>query len=310
MNPHSTGKKGPNQSALWERINKTQLSKERIGDLTNFKSGPVNYKLALWNPETNGVRYLKSLLFNLCKMLPHSSWEQLGRIKHREIGSPIFIRFGEYQICMDYLQALYEIAFIKDSLQGRDNPTILEIGAGYGRTCHSILSNFEVCLYYIVDLENSLWLAQRYLKEVLEQDQFERIRFVLADSFKSSLGQAEVDLSINIDSFAEMDASVVNYYLEYVNHHSHMFYVKNPVGKYYDPSLDKHHEGEEPVALALNTGLLRTVIDIFDPHEIGMQAPEFVRVYAPGKGWFCVANSWAPPWSHYWQAIYHRDDAP
>ena len=55
----------PGQSPLWAYINQTQITKETIKDLTNFKSGGVNFKIALWDPRVNGVRYLKTLIYNL-----------------------------------------------------------------------------------------------------------------------------------------------------------------------------------------------------------------------------------------------------
>ena len=44
---------------FWEGINKDQLDPQRIErEFARFKSSPINYKLALFNPEVNGVRYL------------------------------------------------------------------------------------------------------------------------------------------------------------------------------------------------------------------------------------------------------------
>jgi hypothetical protein len=114
------------------------------------------------------------------------------------------------------------------------------------------------------------------------------------------------DVCINIDSFAEMEPDVVKYYLEYINQNCNYFYVKNPVGKYMDKSLDNHYQGQKLVNIALNTGVLRDVIDIHDNQAIKKEAPKFIEAYHPGKKWECIANSWARPWSYFWQAIYKK----
>lgn len=272
------------------------------GDLANFKSGPINAKIALWDPQTNGVRYVKALIHNHCVALSDENRRRMSSIKNREVGNPITVRFNGEEICLDYLQAVYELEFIEQHFQSAD-AKVLEIGAGYGRTCHAIMSNCDVQSYHIVDLEHCLSLGQWYLKEVLDAHSFSKISFVSAEDIEC-LRELPFDLCINIDSMAEMDAEVVHYYLDFVGNQCGHFYVKNPVGKYLDKSLDGHHQGEEGVQLALSTGLLRDVIDIHDNVAVRAQAGKFVEAYRPGSQWECLADSWAPPWSYYWQAIY------
>jgi len=60
------------------------------------------------------------------------------------------------------------------------------------------------------------------------------------------------------------------------------------------------------VALALSQGLLKDIIDIHNNAEIEKQAEKFLKAYSPGKRWQCLSNSWAKPWSYYWQAIYEK----
>ena len=95
---------GPNE--FWEFNIRQNLQEDKIQDLDNFKSNEVNFKLSLWNPNTNGVRYLKALLFNMCAFLSQENWQRVSRIKNRGIGSPFSIRFNGIEICMDYLQAV------------------------------------------------------------------------------------------------------------------------------------------------------------------------------------------------------------
>ena len=294
----------PTESRMWELINQTHITKERIADLTHFKSRDVNFKISLWNPQTNGVRYLKTLIYNICSSLTRENWERLCRITNRNVGNPFTIKYNGEEVCLDYIQAVYELEFMENKL-GMDDLTILEIGAGYGRTCHSIMSNHQVGSYYIVDLENCLKLCHNYLRIVLDEERFSRLYFIRTDKVKS-IENLHVDLCINIDSASEMDENVVQYYLDYVDKHSDYFYVKNPVGKYSDKSLDGHIDGEESVQMALSTGVLRDIIDVDDNKAVEGERRKFLEAYRPSSGWKCIGDGWAIPWSYYWQALYKR----
>lgn len=233
----------PRASKLWQHINREQITKKRIKNLNNFKSTKVNFKIALWDPKLNGVRYLKTLLYNLAASLSKESYKKLSNIKNRNIGNPFTITYNNQKICLDYLQAILELEFIEKHFKIK-NSDILEIGAGYGRTCHAILANHKVKSYTIVDLENCLELAHSYLKRVLNKPVFSKINFIKVKKF-NLLSGLFFDLVINIDSFAEMDKETVKYYLQFIDKHSGFFYVKNPVGKYLDKSLDSHYQGKK-----------------------------------------------------------------
>ncbi|MGC5010646.1 putative sugar O-methyltransferase [Streptosporangium sp. DT93] len=294
------------RSALWEHINNNHVTRDSADDLSTFKSSAVNYKLALWNPEVNGVRYLKALTYNLGRQLTPDNLTRLRRIGNREIGAPFSVRVHGERVCMDYLQAVYELEFIGARVD-LDGAAVLEIGAGYGRTCHALLSNHDLASYHIVDLQNSLELARSYLKAALTAEQFARVVFVPAGRPELLPGSG-FDLCLNIDSFAEMDAGTVHDYLALIDRLCRYFYVKNPVGKYLDRGLDGHAEGEHVVRLALATGLLTDVIDIHDSDQVEAMARAFVAVYRPADRWRPVADAWGVPWSYYWQALYHNEE--
>ena len=291
-------------SALWQNNNKKFVTKKDVLDLSSFKSSKVNHKITLWDPETNGVRYVKTLIYNLCFSLTAGDWGKLRRIKCRDLGNPISVKFNNSVVCLDYLQALFEMKFISKKLKLNDKK-ILEIGAGYGRTCHAIISNYNIQSYHIVDLENCLNLSKRYLQKVLTRKQFSKITF-LSNNEMPEMQNYQFDLSINIDSFAEMDKKVVLNYLKYINNHCRYFYVKNPIGKYRDKSLDNHAGGKRAVANAMKTGVLRHIVDINNNHSIKQSSEKFVRAYRPGKSWRHLSDSWARPWSYYWQAIFQK----
>ena len=291
---------GPNE--FWNIINANNLNKDSLEDLDRFKSSGINYKISIWNPGTNGTRYLKSLVYNLCANLSEDNWRRIFNIRNREVGTPITVRYNNTDICMDYLQAVHEVEFVGKNLEV-DGLSVMEIGGGYGRTCHAFLSNHNIRKYTLVDLDNALMLSSRYLKKVLTTECFSKLRFVPISEFNNKF-DVDVDLAINIDSFAEMSASTVESYLKFINGNCNHFYVKNPVGKYFDKSLDNHSQGNEVVNLVLKTGILLDIIDVFDNEAIRQQVPKFIEGYRPGSKWTCINDSWAIPWSYYWQAFY------
>ena len=121
---------------------------------------------------------------------------------------------------LDYLLSLEEVLFLKDTLQ--EVYSILEVGPGYGRTCHSILSIFEnVQEYVVIDLKEMLNISRQYLKRVLDQKDFEKITFVDVDSLHEN--NKIFDLVINIDSMQEMDGKVVQNYLDFIDNKAMRF---------------------------------------------------------------------------------------
>lgn len=293
----------PGASSLWEGINKDALQESNLDDLSTFKSDSVNFRLALFDPETNGRRYLLTLIHNLCSQLTDEDWHRLKQIRNRSVGSPICIEYNGEDVDLDYLQAVLEVGFISRHV-APDRLRILEVGAGYGRTCQALLSVYDVGAYYIVDLPNALKLAQKYLRSVLPDESFAKLTFVSTDDFQG-VAKEHFDLVLNVDSFAEMDPHVVHLYLDFIATQADHFYVKNPVGKY---RVEGPTPNDDSVQAALATGLLRDVVDIYRQDSVEAAVPKFVTAYSPAPGWDCLEHSWSPPWPYYWQAIYQRGD--
>ncbi|MEW2353460.1 putative sugar O-methyltransferase [Spirillospora sp. NPDC029432] len=292
-------------SRQWERINRYWVTEEVAADLTNFKSDRRNHKISLWDPGANGVRYLKTLGYTMAAELGPADWARLRRTENRDVGDPIAVRWNGESICLDYLQAILEVGFIEQAVD-LEGARVLEIGAGYGRTCHTLLSNHDVASYCIVDLKTTIQLSQKYLRHVLDEARFAKIDFVTVDEVESVLDSRRFDLCVNIDSFAEMAPDTARGYLSLIDRLCGSFYVKNPVGKYWDRSLDGHLEGDEALEPAMETGLLRQVLDIHDSEAVRAAVPAFLAAYRPGGDWNRVADGWAAPWSFYWQAVYRN----
>lgn len=291
----------PTMGRQWQALVNGHYREAPLDDLATFKSSAVNNKITLWDPETNGLRYLLELIVNLCRQLTPREWDCLCAMRGKKVGAPHSVRFRGETVCLDSLQAVFELCFIKDNME-LEGSKIIEIGAGYGRTCHALLSNEDISSYTIVDIPLMLNLARRYLPLVLPPERFSRIRFVALEDFPT-LASDHFDLCVNIDSFSEMEEEVVRSYLLFVAGHCTRLYTKNPTGKYWDKKLspDTTNEG---LQLALASGILRDMIDIHDDQSVELQAKKFVRAYCPSEDWRCAAEAWAKPWSYFWQAFY------
>lgn len=291
-------------SKQWERILNETFGDINQTTLQTFKSSAINHKLAIWDPERNGVRFLKELIYNLCRDVTQEQWSLIQRIKNREVGAPYSIRYSGTSICMDYLQAAFELTFLKRHIN-LDNISILEVGAGYGRTCHALLSNFDILRYDIIDLPEMRELVMPYLKTVLQPDDYAKVHFIDANEPAPS-GKESYELCINVDSMAEMKEETVRDYLAMIDHTCRAFYTKNPVGKYRLSENERDNASSESVKLALETGILRDIIDIYDTEAVEKQSRVFVKEYTPSTEWTCQAEAWAKPWSFYWQALYTK----
>ncbi|WP_305788011.1 putative sugar O-methyltransferase [Symbioplanes lichenis] len=293
-------------SRQWARIQDQFITEDAAVDLTNLKSDPRNFKLALWDPSTNGIRYLKALTYQLGMDLSPEDWARIKRTPHREIGDPISVRCEGETLCMDYVQATFELGFIEARMD-LHGARVMEIGAGYGRSAHMIMSNHDIADYCIVDLTNTLELSSAYLRRTLDRDRYGRIRFIPVESLdEAALRTERFDLCLNIHSMTEMRPETVNAYLDLIDRTCSHFYVKNPVGKYIDKSLDGYLQGQEAVEMALENGPLRQLLDIHDSEAVQAAVPAFIEGYRPNDGWECLGDGRAVPWSYLWQALYRN----
>ena len=60
------------------------------------------------------------------------------------------------------------------------------------------------------------------------------------------------------------------------------------------------------IRLVRRVAVGRKEADVHDRAAIEAQARKFVQAYRPGEDWACVDESWAPPWTYYWQALFTR----
>ena len=291
------------ESEQWKQINDSIIAAPEQIDLSTFRSGKVNSKISTWDPAANGVRYMKTAVYLAALAFDQRRWDLLDRVDNRLLGAPHVVHVNGRAICLDYLMAVDEAAFLDE--HAGTITSVVEIGAGFGRTCHTLLSTLAgIDSYTIVDLPNCLGLSRRYLESVLPARQFAKIRFVL--NTECDALPRDFDLAINIDSMAEMDEGVVDAYLEWIDGHCRAFYCKNPLGKYKADAAGAVVVDNSSLSAAMRSGKLREVVDMFDSQALAAQVPAFHRAYHPTDAWQVVASSPSVPWAFHHQALFRR----
>lgn len=293
----------PTLNNKWLEMHDSVLPHGASFNVQNFKSSSVNYKIALWNPETSGIRWLKTLIFNITSQLSDEDLKRISSIKNRSVGNPIEVRQRGVAVCLDYFQSYLEAKFIED-LCPLSGASVLEIGAGYGRTCHTLLSlHNQIKRYVILDIPWMLEIAETYLRKVLTDDQFSKVTFVSLEDF-DRISHESFTLILNINGFNDFDGQVVYGYLQHIRDHARWFYTKNPVCKYDISEIDGRIKLDREIRQAIETGIMLDIVDIFDSEEVQSKVPDYLSRFCPGPDWKCVRAARAEPWSFYYQALY------
>ena len=291
------------KSKLWKQyFSLLKIPKVKI---KNFKKEEINYKIGPTNPKKLGFFYYKMLLMNVAQSLSKKELDLLKKIKKKNIGNPTSVIVNNVGVDFDYFQSLKEFLFLKENIKKKIF-NIIEIGAGYGRTCHTFLSlNNNIKKYLIIDFPEMLSLSSRYLKKALDNKNFKKISFIDANQNLNNITGLNLKncLTININSFNEMSDDAFNIYIELINKIGGFFYTKNPVAKFNDPDITTNIKRK---IIALNTGQIKKVINIFDQKELIKAKKNYIQTYLPSKKWKIISIKFSRPLIYYLQALYEK----
>jgi hypothetical protein len=124
------------------------------------------------------------------------------------LGAPFPIRWRGRLITQDLANTALEVASVRELLAGRSPRHVIEIGAGYGRTAHAILSLYPEASYTVVDIEPALQISRWYLKALFPDREIAHI-----DAAAGVPDLPPFDLAIAISSLHEMTHELVAAYL-------------------------------------------------------------------------------------------------
>lgn len=264
-------------SDRWNRITREVFQNINDDFLAGFRRpGRPSYRFVGWDPREHSSRFFKFLLFTTALKQSPAFFQAYARIQNRDIGDPLTIRCRGCDIDADYLAAVEEWEFLTHTRALDRVRTVVEIGAGFGRTCHTLLTLCPaIQAYYIVDLPPMLALSQAYLARAIPGAP---VTFVSSDDL-APLDALTSDLVINIDSFQEMPPAAITRYMTRVVRRAPRFYCNNPIGKYLPAIVGLPDSPEAREALTL--GYCRDVIDIFNDEALEAARETFVTAYCP-----------------------------
>src|SRR5262245_37330665 len=223
-------------SNLWKSLCADLFATTDDAFLETFRRpGGANNRLAAWDPHDKTMRYFKFLLYAAAERQPDRFFTLYRALGNVDLGQPVSVTLRSCAINIDYFLSIDEFLFLESVIELRSVRSIVEIGAGFGRTCHVLLAlspAAQIDQYTIVDLPQILELSRNALKKLIPQH-YQKVRFIDATSERDWQGLA-ADLAINIDSFQEMPATTIDSYMSQLIANCRLFYVKNPIAKY-DP---------------------------------------------------------------------------
>jgi putative sugar O-methyltransferase len=267
-------------SKLWEKLTLEEFSKIDESFLENFRAPGAANKFVAWDPYEHSTRYLKFLLYTIATLQTNEFYNAYKKINSSGCGNPLSVRYSDCDINADYLAAVEEWLFLETNGGLRRVCSVVEIGAGFGRSCHTLLTlSPQIEEYSIVDLDPMLDLSRKYLKLVVPEF-FDRVRFISSNDFGLQ-EQLEPDLVINIDSFQEMPLSIIDGYMKRIVKKANKFYCKNPVGKYLPELVGMPQLSPEKLLDVYSLGRCTNIIDIFCENELLKARDAYVEKYSP-----------------------------
>ena len=131
----------PETSALWKSLSRSLFVDIDDAFVARFRQpGGANSRLGSWDPRDPTMRYFKFMLYTAAERQPDrffSLYRALGKVN---VGSPVSVTVRSCAINIDYLQSIEEFMFLESAIDIAAVRSVIEIGAGFGRTCHTLLA--------------------------------------------------------------------------------------------------------------------------------------------------------------------------
>jgi putative sugar O-methyltransferase len=131
------------------------------------------------------------------------------RLPEPELGGPLPVHWRGRLISQDLANSALELGAIYPYLSAAPR-SVLEVGAGYGRTAYAVLSLFRDAAYTIVDVEPALSISRWYVEQLFPDRD---VRFV-SPADVSRLVDGSFDLVLSISTLHEMTPEQASGYLQ------------------------------------------------------------------------------------------------
>lgn len=145
----------------------------------------------------------------------------MGKLDEDSLFGNVCFNIDNRLVARDLLDSILEIYFLEKHLKlsTLKNPTLLDIGAGYGRLAHRLL-------YALPNINQvlctdafpvSTFVSEYYLRF---RNLGERAKVVPLDEIEQALRYHRVDIAINIHSFPECQISAIEWWLSLLSRHA------------------------------------------------------------------------------------------
>lgn len=291
-------------SKLWQILCEELYSNINDDFFANFREphNPAN-RFSTWPPKEPTFRYYLTLVFNEVRKKERHFFDNYRKIGNTLLGQPLCVSANGVQVNLDYLTCLEEFDFLSKSIKLNTLLSVVEVGAGFGRTAHTLLSLCpNIKKYTIIDLGPMLNLSSGYLERVSPEN-FGKLDFVEAENC-DDWRNVSADLAINIDSFQEMPQQTVGNYMSNLFAQVPWVYIKNPVCKYppgllgIDPTVNKHD--------VFSLGLMNQVANIFDETELLDLRKTYAHAYQPSTDHEIIDSCPSDLFAYYQHVLYRH----
>jgi len=289
------------KSNLWKKIFKNFRNVDE-SFLKNFRmNNNENSRMTCWSPSENSSRWFKFFIYNHLKNKDEKFFELFSNLKNINLGNPTSIKFNNIEVNIDYLLGIEEFTFILDNLNKLEYSSIIEIGAGFGRTAHTFLQlSNNIKEYIIIDLPEMIVLSKKYLESVLDKEDFKKIIFY---EVGENIEKIYSDLVININSFQEMNDPVIDQYYENVISNSKYLYLRNAICKY-SPSIFDINNSITPDVFSL--GRCQNILNELSDSEISFEVENYKMLYLPKNGNWEVFKEKDDLFPYYYNVLYKK----
>jgi hypothetical protein len=182
-------------------------------------------------------------------------------------GSFSFV-IGGKRVSRDLLDSINEISFLERhlGLSTLDDCPILDIGAGYGRLAHRLLTAFpNVREYYCTDaVPISTFISEYYLRYRGLQD---RAHVVPLDEIETTLQERRPRIAVNIHSFSECSVAAIDWWVALLARSGvrHLLVVPNSAGQNGEVMLTNDGHEISPIVARHGYGLVVAEPKYLDP---------------------------------------------
>ena len=198
--------------------------------VVNNSDGPS--ELALGRVSARTYAIVCAMLFSTVRR--HDPERLLERYVEPRYGNPFLVRAFDSEFTQDMCNSVHEFYSATVELPDLRGKTIIEIGAGYGRLAHLVLTMKPGAKYWIVDVKPAIDVSQNYLKRTLPDKKifgsqsfssFEDVRadvlgsdlcFFTADQI-ALLPPKCVDLVVCISNLHEMTREQIHFYYDEID---------------------------------------------------------------------------------------------